>query len=109
MRSVRNLMMWFVCLLLMVGPVLGSALDSMDERFEQRSYRRFLLPNGLKILLVADPTVRKAAASLTVGVGAMSDPEMHQGLAHYLEHMLFLGTEKYPEAGEYQQLSLIHI
>ena len=27
------------------------------------------------------------------------DPEMHQGLAHYLEHMLFLGTEKYPEAG----------
>ncbi len=103
MRSVRNLMMWFVCLLLMVGPVLGSALDSMDERFEQRSYRRFLLPNGLKILLVSDPTVRKAAASLTVGVGAMSDPEMHQGLAHYLEHMLFLGTEKYPEAGEYQQ------
>ena len=52
MRSVRNLMMWFVCLLLMVGPVLGSALDSMDERFDQRSYRRFLLPNGLKILLI---------------------------------------------------------
>ena len=39
-------MMWFVCLLLMVGPVLGSALDSMDERFEQRSYRRFCCPMG---------------------------------------------------------------
>ena len=70
--------MRFVCLLLMVGPVLGGALDSMDERFEQRSYRRFLLPNGLKILLVSDPTVRKAAASLTVGVGAMQ-PDVSLG------------------------------
>lgn len=103
MRNARNLLLWLVLWLLAVGPVLGNALDSADERFEQRSYRRFLLPNGLKILLVSDPTVRTAAASLTVAVGAMNDPEQHQGLAHYLEHMLFLGTEKYPEAGEYQQ------
>ena len=31
----------------------------------------------------------------------MGDPESRQGLAHFLEHMLFLGTKKFPEAGEY--------
>jgi insulysin len=95
---------WFVLAsLLLAGSLNANSLDSLDERFEQRSYRRFLLPNGMKVMLISDPTTQKAAASLAVDVGALSDPPNHQGLAHYLEHMLFLGTEKYPEAGEYQQ------
>lgn len=43
-----------------------------------------------------------AAAALDVFVGSAQNPEHRQGLAHFLEHMLFLGTEKYPEPGEYQ-------
>jgi insulysin len=42
-----------------------------------------------------------AAASLDVHVGSLSDPEETQGLAHFLEHMLFMGTEKYPEENYY--------
>jgi secreted Zn-dependent insulinase-like peptidase len=35
-------------------------------------------------------------------VGSFADPDGYQGLAHFLEHMLFLGTEKYPDEKEYQ-------
>ncbi len=41
-------------------------------------------------------------------MGAAADPRYSQGLAHFLEHMLFLGTEKYPEAGEYQSFISSH-
>lgn len=72
------------------------AVDKTDPRYEQRQYRRFILPNQLKVFLISDPTVHHGAASLSVGVGSLSDPPTRQGLAHFLEHMLFLGTKKYP-------------
>lgn len=52
------------------------------------------LSNGLTALLVHDPDTDKAAAGMDVHVGHFSDPAELPGLAHFLEHMLFLGTEK---------------
>jgi len=49
----------------------------------------------------ADDGLRDAAAAMVVGVGSMYDPPEAQGLAHFLEHMLFMGTEKYPEENAY--------
>ena len=68
---------------------------------DSRAYRPLTLPNNLEVLLVHDPAVEKSAAALSVGVGLMFDPMSHQGMAHYLEHMLFLGNEKYPEPDEF--------
>ena len=45
--------------------------------------------------------VRLSAAAMAVGVGSFHDPEGVQGLAHYLEHMLFMGSEKYPDENAY--------
>lgn len=70
---------------------------------DSREYRYLTLDNQIKVLLIADDTAEKAAASLDVHVGSRHDPIEWQGLAHFLEHMLFLGTEKYPQADEYQQ------
>ena len=70
------------------------------------AYRRFVLPNGMRVLLLSDAKLNVASAAVAVGVGSLSDPTERQGLAHYLEHMLFLGTEKFPsveEFGEYLQ------
>jgi len=64
---------------------------------DDRQYSALLLPNGLQVVLVSDPTLENSAASIAVGVGSAHNPKEQLGLAHYLEHMLFLGTEKYPE------------
>jgi len=60
-------------------------------------------PRGeLAAVLISDPETDKAAAAMDVGVGHSSDPASLPGLAHFCEHMLFLGTDKYPEEGSYQ-------
>jgi len=68
---------------------------------DEAEYRRFTLDNGIKVILLSDPKLNKASASLAVAVGSYSDPANRQGLAHFLEHMLFLGTEKYPDVSDY--------
>lgn len=75
---------------------------------DERNYAYFELQNQLRVVVVSDPEVKKAAVSLDVATGSKDDPEDRQGLAHFLEHMLFLGTEKYPTAGEYQEFIATH-
>lgn len=70
---------------------------------DQREYRYVQLNNGLKVLLISDDKADLASASMYVGVGSGNDPLSRQGLTHFLEHMLFLGTEKYPAADGFQQ------
>ncbi|MCP5160615.1 MAG: insulinase family protein [Hahellaceae bacterium] len=69
---------------------------------DPKAYRVIQLSNQLQVMLISDPETDKAAAALDIAVGSGADPEGYEGLAHFLEHMLFLGTTKYPEAGAYQ-------
>lgn len=76
-----------------------TSAERLTEKLEKpilddRSYRVIQLPNKLEALLVHDAETDKAAAAMDVNVGSFSDPEDLQGLAHGLEHMLFMGTEK---------------
>ena len=48
-----------------------------------------------------DDGTRKAATALLVNVGSYHDPPHAQGLSHFLEHMLFLGTESHPTENAY--------
>ncbi len=64
-------------------------------------FRRFTLENGLRVLLVSDPKFNKSGASLVTNTGQIDDPADREGMAHFLEHMLFLGTEKYPDVADY--------
>jgi len=75
---------------------------------DKREYAYFTLANKLDVLVISDKTADKAAASLDIHVGSANDPEDFAGLAHFLEHMLFLGTAKYPEAGAYQKFISEH-
>ncbi|GAA5870391.1 hypothetical protein JCM1840_004712 [Sporobolomyces johnsonii] len=85
----------------------GKAFAVFQPAIEQslnddRAYRLITLQNGLTALLVSDPQTDKAAASLSVQIGHLSDPNDLPGLAHFCEHMLFLGTEKFPDEAEYK-------
>ncbi|KAK7305523.1 hypothetical protein VNO77_43429 [Canavalia gladiata] len=44
---------------------------------------------------------KKAAAAMCVGIGSFSDPYEAQGLAHFLEHMLFMGSDEFSDENEY--------
>ena len=70
---------------------------------DAREYRYLVLANKLRVLLVSDPDTDNAAAALSVYRGSFHEPETRPGLAHFLEHMLFIGTEKYPEVDSFQQ------
>ena len=65
---------------------------------DNREYKTLKLANDIEVILVSDPSAEKSAASLRGGVGLLHDPMSQQGMAHYLEHMLFLGTDLYPES-----------
>jgi insulysin len=84
-----------------VANVIKSESDS-------REYRYLTLPNQLRVLLVSDMSAEKSAAALNVNIGSHQNPSARPGLAHLLEHMLFLGTQKYPGAGEYQSFISEH-
>ncbi|KAF9981131.1 Insulinase (Peptidase M16) [Mortierella antarctica] len=75
---------------------------------DERSYRLIRLKNDLEVLLIHDDTADKSAAALDVHVGHLSDPDNLQGLAHFLEHLLFLGTAKYPRENEYKEFLSLH-
>jgi insulysin len=57
----------------------------------------------MRVMLVSDYESKSAAASLQVGVGNLQDPPDFDGLAHFCEHMLFLGTEEFPEENHYSK------
>ena len=57
----------------------------------------------MRCLLVQDDEADKSAASLDVHIGCSLDPKEYFGTAHFLEHMLFMGTQKYPDENEYSE------
>jgi len=62
----------------------------------------------MRCLLVSDADSRTSAATLNVNVGSLQDPKGFNGLAHFLEHMLFLGTKKYPDENHYSKFLSAH-
>ncbi|WNO59956.1 insulinase family protein [Rheinheimera sp. MMS21-TC3] len=83
-------------------------VDVITSPNDQRAYKVLTLNNKLEVMLVSDPTAEKSAAALSVGVGILQDPMSQQGMAHYLEHMLFLGTERYPDTKGYSEFMTKH-
>ena len=89
------------------GPILVGD-NVLKSRLDYREYRHLTLPNGLECLLISDDRSLEAAVSLDINVGSTSDPRGIEGLAHFLEHLLFMGTEKYPDEAEYDNFLNTH-
>ncbi len=62
--------------------------DPMQARF-------YTLKNGLTVILSPTPKEPRVQAFVAVKAGSKTDPSTNTGLAHYLEHMIFKGTDKY--------------
>jgi insulysin len=69
---------------------------------ENREIKHDVLSNGIKCIFVQDKETDKTTVTVSVKIGSYSDPKISQGLAHFLEHMLFIGSKKYPEEDFYE-------
>ncbi|XP_063818112.1 insulin-degrading enzyme isoform X1 [Pseudophryne corroboree] len=90
---------------LVIKRVVNDIVKSPEDK---REYRGVEFVNGIKAVLISDPTTDKSSSALDVYIGSLSDPDNLPGLAHFCEHMLFLGTKKYPHENEYRQFLSEH-
>ena len=68
---------------------------SLLERFWSNRPERLVLPNGLTVLLHCDDSAAIASVQVWVKTGSIhEDSQLGAGLSHFLEHMLFKGTER---------------
>lgn len=89
--------------------------DSCDpspekSRSDLREYRIVRLKNGIEAILVKVPEGQssKAAVSVAVNAGSMHEPDALGGLAHFVEHCVFLGNKKYPNRNSLDKLLSKH-
>lgn len=75
---------------------------------DKRKYQHALLSNGLRALVVQDKDAIYAAACASVQVGYFDDPSHLPGAAHFLEHMVHLGSVRYPDEREYKSFLAQH-
>jgi insulysin len=76
--------------------------------FESRKTAKIRLDNGLEAYIISDPYLKESGAALSVAVGSWDDPVDYPGMAHFLEHMLFMGTQAYPDEAEYSSFIQSH-
>ncbi|SPO02733.1 related to insulysin precursor (metalloendopeptidase) [Cephalotrichum gorgonifer] len=77
--------------------------DVERPSLDDRTYRVIELANKMEVFLVHDAKADKASASMDVNVGNFSDDVEMPGMAHAVEHLLFMGTKKYPGENDYSQ------
>ena len=87
---------------------MSSNPEIIKSRSDKRVYKHLTLSNKMQVLLISDDEADKSAASLDVHVGCSLDPKPFYGTAHFLEHMLFMGSAKYPSENEYSEFIKDH-
>jgi insulysin len=76
-------------------------LEILTPSLSSLELAKIRLANGLEALLVSDPGATQSAAGLAMKVGSWADPLEYPGMAHFTEHLLFMGSHTYPEENGY--------
>jgi insulysin len=66
---------------------------------DKREIQGKILSNGIKIVLISDPKIKLSSCSVGIKAGYLQD--IFEGTAHFLEHLLFMGSTKFPEQNTY--------
>jgi len=70
-------------------------------------FEKIVFPNGVRLLIIPVPHVDSAATAVMVGVGSRYETPKINGISHFLEHMVFKGTEKYPTTDDVNEIERI--
>ena len=84
------------------------SLKILTPSLQQRKTAKIRLVNGLEAYLISDPSAHQSAAALSIDVGSWADPKTMPGMAHFTEHLLFMGSKKYPDETTYEHLVSEH-
>lgn len=71
----------------------GTAVNSQFS--VQSDYKKTRLPNGIRIVTESLPHVRSISVGVWIDVGSRDEDERNNGISHFIEHMVFKGTEKF--------------
>ena len=80
--------------LYIVTTIITFALTYCNADYDPLKVHTYQLDNGLTVYLNEDHNTTSAFGALAVRGGGKRDPENATGIAHYLEHLLFKGTEE---------------
>jgi len=88
--------------------VILSDIPGTEKMYKHKkdkfNYGHLTLSNKLRVVFVEDPDTTMSGAHMYVGTGIVCDPEDAQGLSHFLEHMLFMGSAKYPDVDAFMNM-----
>jgi insulysin len=113
-------MMYFFTIFLLLSPLSLRAEEAFKEikdlatlpllnpSYHDQKTEKIELANGLQAVLVSDPHVKQSAVTMTVMAGSWQEPDEFPGLAHFLEHMLFMGTSEYPDESSFTRFLTEH-
>lgn len=71
---------------------------------ELRNFNNFNLKNQIPVVYIKDDNIEKPIFYFAVSTGYFSDPKETAGLAHFLEHLIFMGSEKYPKENYFNDI-----
>lgn len=100
LNSVYYYVQSFVLLTCFILPVQAKITIEKSPS-DLRQYEYLELENKLKVVVVSDKSAEKSAATLAVLAGSYDEPADKPGLAHFLEHMIIMGSKKHPHPGNF--------
>ncbi|WP_321146187.1 pitrilysin [Providencia alcalifaciens] len=115
LRLSKHIAHLFLLSLLFIGSAIAAQplWQVMPETINKsvsdpREYKAIKLNNDMTVLLVSDPKATKSLAAVSLPVGSIENPNSQLGLAHYLEHMVLMGSKKYPEPSSFSEFLQKH-
>ncbi len=114
--STRQFYRNFLLIILLILPVLvtGQTKTVTEGKYTYQivendplNARIYTLPNGLTVMMTVYKDEPRIQTYIPVKAGSKNDPADATGLAHYLEHMLFKGTDKFGSLNPSAELPLV--
>jgi insulysin len=90
-------------MLLVMSKVNTNNISIEVAENETRNFIGNKLENNIKYVNIEDSTLEKSSLIVSVNTGSIAEDIELQGLAHFLEHMLFLGSKKYPNESYFDE------
>jgi zinc protease len=87
---------WLIAAALAAGPMLADAGRADPHAGTPISH--FTLANGLELVIIPDRRAPVVTHMIWYKVGSADEPAGKSGIAHFLEHLMFKGTAKFPNA-----------